>query len=70
VPVVGRNFRGDGARNFRIFEFAERDIEQRADSAKKMQAVQSGKNVKKAAGLIGGNVETCQNELPPGGELA
>src|SRR5277367_6843123 len=70
VPVVGGDFRGDGARDFGLFKFAEGNIQQRADSAEKMQAVQAGKNVKKAAGLVGSHVEARKNELSPCGKLA
>src|ERR1700674_1161396 len=70
MPVVGSDFRRRGQRNARIVEFANQNVEQRADSTEQMQAVGSSENVEKTAGRIAGHKDALSNELPPRDELA
>src|SRR6266480_6169518 len=69
MPVVGSDFRGRGQRNARIFELANQNVEQRANSTKEMQAVGSCENVEETASRIAGHEDALSNELPPGDKL-
>src|SRR5277367_2895408 len=68
MPVHRNHF---GGRTFRQpMSRPESDIQEREDSADKVQAVRSGENIEKAAGRVGCEKNARGCELAPGDYLA
>src|SRR5713226_4813313 len=69
VPVVGRQFGGNGARNVRSFKSPQSHEKKRRHASEKMQPVQPRKNIEEAALLGCGHIKASGTHLPPSNEL-
>src|SRR5258706_16442572 len=70
MPVVGSDFRRNGAGHLRLIEVALRYVDEGGDASKQMQRVRTGENVKEAAGGVAGKIDSFGNQLPPGHDLS
>ena len=65
MPEIRSNFRGGGASNLGVIEVAKRYEQQSAYARYDVQCVRAGKQIKKTARRIGGQVDPLDHKLPP-----
>jgi hypothetical protein len=70
MPEIGRDFRGGGASNLGVVEVAESDEQQSGYPRYDVQCVRAGKQIKKTARRIGGQVNTLNHKLAPNKDLS
>jgi len=70
MPKIGRDLRGRGSSDLGVIKIAERYEQQRAYARDDVYCVRPGKQVKKTAGRVAGQVDTLNNKLAPHKDLS
>ena|ERR1700730_7037346 len=70
MPEIGSNFRGRGLGNLGVVKFAKQYEQQGGHARYDVDCVRAGKQIKKAARRIGGQVDSLNHKLVPNQDLA